>query len=71
MFKDIDRKDRVSNVKKPVSSFKDIDRKDRTASKKTIYNNVKPTREYNKCVKSTLFSEFEDEIKIIPKKQKE
>jgi len=70
MFKDIDRKDRISNVKKPELSFKDIDRKDRTVSSTTINNNIKPTGDYNRYAKATLHSEFNDEIKIIPRKSK-
>jgi len=61
MFKDIDRKDRTSGLKKTQSHFKDIDRKDRVPT---------PPLYSNRFNKSVLHSEFEEEIKIIPKKYK-
>ena len=63
MFKDIDRKDRISGLKKTQSCFKDIDRKDRT-SNLSLNNNQ--TFIYDRFKKSTVDNEFEDKIKIVP-----
>lgn len=61
MFKDIDRKDRTSGLKKTQSHFKDIDRKDRVPTSSLCSNRFN---------ESIVHSEFEQEIKIILIKRK-
>ena len=70
MFKDIDRKDRMSGLKKTDSTFTGVDRNDRTTYSADIGNNIKPTGKITRYAKATLHSEFNDEIKIIPRKSK-
>lgn len=67
MFKDIDRKDRTSGLKKADVVAKGVDRTDRTINSNDIKNNIKPTGKYSRYAKPILHSEFDTDIKIIPK----